>query len=480
MSGFPLPLGAVHFVGIGGIGMSGIAEVMHNLGHRVRGSDLAENSNVGRLRELGIDIKVGHHARNLGDASVVVVSSALPDDNPEVQAARSARIPVVGRAEMLAELMRFRPSVAIGGTHGKTTTTSLVAAVLHEAGLDPTFVNGGVINAHGTNARLGTGAWTVVEADESDGSIARLPATVAVVTNIDPEHLDHYGTFEALRNAFRDFVKQVPFYGVAVLCVDHPEVRRLAAAVTDRRIVTYGFAEHADVRATNVRADADGMQFDVLLRSEAFGNCGNGPGRIEGMSLSMPGRHSVQNALGAVAVGRTIGVAPDGIRNGIRNFGGVRRRYTRVGEARGVAVVDDYGHHPVEIRAVLSAARAITQGNVVAVVQPHRYSRLQSLFDDFCQAFDDASAVIVADVYSAGELPIENIDRDALVRGIRAHGHPCVHALPAPSALAAVLAPLVSAGDTVLCLGAGDITNWAAGLPGALDDALAGAGRPAS
>ncbi len=480
MTDFPLPLGAVHFVGIGGIGMSGIAEVMHNLGHQVRGSDLVENSNVRRLRKLGIEVCVGHDARNLGDASVVVVSSALPADNPEVQAARAARIPVVARAEMLAELMRFRPSVAVGGTHGKTTTTSLVAAVLHEAGLDPTFVNGGVINAHGTNARLGTGAWTVVEADESDGSIARLPATVAVLTNIDPEHLDHYGTFEALLDAFRSFVKQVPFYGVAVLCVDHPEVRRLAAAVTDRRVVTYGFAEHADVRAVNVRADARGMHFDVLLRPEAFGDCGNRFDRIDGMSLAMPGRHSVQNALGAVAAGRAIGIAPGSIRKGIRGFGGVRRRFTRVGEAHGVAVVDDYGHHPVEIRAVLAAARGITQGKVVAVVQPHRYSRLQALFDDFCQAFDDAGAVIVADVYAAGEPPIKDVDRDALVSGIRAHGHPCVHALSAPAALPAVLAPLVAAGDTVLCLGAGDITQWAAGLPAALDDLLAGAERVAS
>ena len=480
MTDFPLPLGAVHFVGIGGIGMSGIAEVMHNLGHQVRGSDLVENSNVRRLRKLGIEVCVGHDARNLGDASVVVVSSALRTDNPEVEAARTARIPVVARAEMLAELMRFRPSVAVGGTHGKTTTTSLVAAVLHEAGLDPTFVNGGVINAHGTNARLGTGAWTVVEADESDGSIARLPATVAVVTNIDPEHLDHYGTFEALLDTFRRFVKQVPFYGVAVLCVDHPEVRRLAAAVTDRRVVTYGFAAHADVRAVNVRADARGMHFDVQLRSEAFGDCGGGVSRIDGMSLAMPGRHSVQNALGAVAAGRAIGVAPASIRKGIRGFGGVRRRFTRVGEAHGVAVVDDYGHHPVEIRAVLAAARGITQGKVIAVVQPHRYSRLQALFDDFCQAFDDAEVVVVADVYAAGETPIEDVDRDALISGIRSHGHPCVHALSAPAALPALLAPLVVAGDTVLCLGAGDITQWAAELPAALDDLLAGAERVAS
>ena len=479
MTGFPLPLGAVHFVGIGGIGMSGIAEVMHNLGHRVHGSDLVENSNVRRLRKLGIPISVGHRPENLGDASVVVVSSALPEDNPEVAAAWSARVPVVGRAEMLAELMRFRPSVAVGGTHGKTTTTSMVAAVLHEAGLDPTFVNGGVINAHGTNARLGTGAWMVVEADESDGSITRLPATVAVVTNIDPEHLDHYGTFDALRDAFRTFVETVPFYGAAVLCVDHPEVRRLAATVTGRRVVTYGFADVADVQAVEVRHDGDSMGFDIVLRPDAFGNSA-GETRIDGMTVAMPGRHSVQNALGAVAVAHVVGVAPARIRDGIRGFGGVRRRFTRVGETHGVAVVDDYGHHPVEIRAVLAAAREITAGKVVAVIQPHRFSRLQSLFGDFCCAFDDAGAVVVADVYPAGEAPIQGVDRDALVRGIKAHGHPCVCALTDPDALANTLAPVVSAGDMILCLGAGDITNWAAELPAALGRVLATSGEAIS
>ena len=480
MTGFPLPLGAVHFVGIGGIGMSGIAEVMHNLGHRVHGSDLVENSNVRRLRKLGVPISVGHSAENLGDASVVVVSSALPEDNPEVVAARSVRVPVVGRAEMLAELMRFRPSVAVGGTHGKTTTTSMVAAVLHDAGLDPTFVNGGVINAHGTNARLGTGAWMVVEADESDGSITRLPATVAVVTNIDPEHLDHYGTFDALRDAFRTFAETVPFYGAAVLCVDHPEVRRLAASVTDRRVVTYGFADVADVQAVEVCRDGDSMGFDVVLRPDAFGDSSGEVRRIDGMTVAMPGRHSVQNALGAVAVAHVIGIAPTNIRDGIRKFGGVRRRFTRVGETHGVAVVDDYGHHPVEIRAVLAAAREITAGKVVAVIQPHRFSRLQSLFEDFCCAFDDAGVVLVADIYPAGEAPIQGVDRDALVRGIQAHGHPCACALANPDALADTLASFVSAGDMVLCLGAGDITNWAAKLPAALERVLAASGETVS
>ncbi len=479
MTDFPLPLGAVHFVGIGGIGMSGIAEVMHNLGHQVQGSDRVESATLRRLRALGVRTWVGHDAQHVAGTSVVVVSAALSADNPEVQAARRARIPVVARAEMLAELMRFRPSVAVGGTHGKTTTTSLVATVLHAAGLDPTFVNGGVINAHGTNARLGTGAWTVVEADESDGSIARLPATVAVVTNIDPEHLDHYGTFAALRDAFRRFLQQLPFYGVAVMGVDHPEVRHLAAAVTDRRVVTYGLIESADVRGVNVQADPGGMQFDVRLRPAAFGT-GGGADRIDGLRLGMPGRHSVKNALGAIAVARVIGVSPASIRTGIRDFGGVRRRFTRVGEAGGVTVVDDYGHHPVEIRAVLAAAREITRGKVVAVVQPHRYSRLQSLFDDFCQAFEDADAVIVADVYPAGEAPVANVDREALVRGIRAAGHAGVHSLSGPPALADVLAPLVSPGDTVLCLGAGDITNWAADLPAALESRLPGRRRAAS
>lgn len=464
MNGFPLAFGPVHFVGIGGIGMSGIAEVMHNLGHPVRGSDAGEGANVRRLRALGIAVEVGHDPAHLGDAAAVVVSSAVPPDNPELRAAVERRIPVLRRADMLAELMRFQPSLAVGGTHGKTTTTSLVAAVLAEAGLDPTVVNGGVVNAWETNARVGTGAWMVVEADESDGTLVRLPATVAVVTGIDPEHLDHYRSFEALRAAFLQFVENLPFYGVAILCADHPEVVRLARSVTDRRVVTYGLAAGADVRGTGLRPVPAGMRFTAALGPGAPG----GAGTIEGLVLGMPGRHSVQNALAAVAGGLVLGIPAAAIRRALEGFAGVRRRFTRVGEACGVQVIDDYGHHPVEIRAVLEAARQVAKGRVVAVLQPHRYSRLQALFGDFCRAFGDAAAVVVSDVYAAGEEPVAGVDRDALVEGIRTAGHPSVHPLESPDGLAAVLAPLVRPGDAVVCLGAGDVTAWAQRLPQAL------------
>lgn len=464
MNGFPLAFGPVHFVGIGGIGMSGIAEVMHNLGHPVRGSDAAENANVRRLRALGVAVEVGHDPAHLGDAAAVVVSSAVAPDNPEVRAAVERRIPVLRRADMLAELMRFQPAFAVGGTHGKTTTTSLVAAVLAEAGLDPTVVNGGVVNAWETNARVGTGTWMVVEADESDGTLVRLPATVAVVTGIDPEHLDHYQSFEALRAAFLQFVENLPFYGVAILCADHPEVVRLAESVTDRRVVTYGLAAGADVRGTDLRAGMAGMRFTAELGPGAPG----GPGAIENLVLGMPGRHSVQNALAAVAGGLVLGIPAAAVRRALEGFAGVRRRFTRVGEACGVQVIDDYGHHPVEIRAVLEAARQVAEGRVVAVVQPHRYSRLQALFGDFCRAFGDAAVVVVADVYPAGETPVPGVDRDALVEGIRTAGHPEVHPLASPDDLALTLAPLVHPGDLVICLGAGDITAWAQRLPQAL------------
>ncbi len=470
MSAFPLELGPAHFVGIGGIGMSGIAEVMHNLGHRVRGSDLAEGMNVRRLRKLGIEVAVGHDATHVGNAGVVVTSSAISSDNPELVAAAERRIPVVPRAEMLAELMRFRPSVAVAGTHGKTTTTSMAATVLSEAGFDPTVINGGVVNAYATNARLGTGAWTVVEADESDGTIVRLPATIAVVTGIDPEHLDHYRTFEALRKAFRLFVERIPFYGVGLLCADHPETLRLASTVPARRIVTYGLAEVADVRAVGLRREAGNTCFDVELGPEVPGPAN--ARRIPDFVLGMPGRHSVQNAAAAVAVGLVLGIDPGAIRRGLEGFSGVRRRFTRVGEVRGVTVIDDYGHHPVEIQAALEAAREVTEGRVIAVFQPHRYSRLQALFGDFCRAFGNAAEVIVSDIYPAGETPIEGFDRDVLVDGIRTAGHPGVHALESPDLLARTLAPLVRRGDTVICLGAGDVTAWAADLPAGLSTAL--------
>jgi UDP-N-acetylmuramate--alanine ligase len=460
----PRDIGPVHFVGIGGIGMSGIAEVLVNLGYRIQGSDVAENANVQRLRGLGVEIAIGHDAANLGEAQVVVVSSAIKRDNPELRAARERLLPVVRRAEMLGELMRLKQAIAIAGTHGKTTTTSMVAALLDAGGLDPTVINGGIINAYGTNARMGASDWMVVEADESDGTFVRLPIDVALVTNIDPEHLDHYGSFERVRDAFRQFVENVPFYGFAVMCMDHPEVQSLIGRIEDRRIVTYGFSPQAAVRAVDIGAENRGSRFSVVIRDR------DGATQvIEGLTIRMPGEHNVQNATGAVAVAHHLGLADAAIRSGLAAFGGVKRRFTLTGSWNGVDVFDDYGHHPVEIAAVLKAARSVAgDGRVLAVVQPHRYTRLRDLFDGFCTCFNDADTVIVAPVYPAGETPIEGIDRDALVEGLRIRGHRDARPLSAREALAGMVREAVRPGDVVVCLGAGSISQWAYALPGEL------------
>ena len=464
MQSMPLDIGIIHFVGIGGIGMSGIAEVMHNLGYKVQGSDIAQNANVDRLRGLGIQVDVGHRAENLGNARVIVISSAVKPDNPEVTAARKVMLPVVRRAEMLAELMRLKWSVAIGGTHGKTTTTSLIASVLETAKLDPTVINGGIINAYGPHARLGTGEWMVVEADESDGTFNRLPATIAVVTNIDPEHLDFYGDFAKLKAAFRTFIESIPFYGFAVLCIDHPEVQSLLPHLQDRKIITYGLSPTAVVRGLNLVLDSNGVRFDAALSDRVVG----GERTIKDICLPMFGQHNVLNALAAVSVAAEMGIADDVIREGLARFKGVKRRFTKVGEIDGITIIDDYGHHPVEIAAVLKAARTTTKGRVIAVVQPHRYSRLQTLFEGFCTCFNDADHVIVADVYPAGEAPIEGVNRDSFINGLHAHGHPQVTALLSPKHLAAVIDDIAKPGDFVVCLGAGNITAWANALPGEL------------
>jgi UDP-N-acetylmuramate--alanine ligase len=468
MRALPLSIGTIHFVGIGGIGMSGIAEVLHNLGYSVQGSDIADNPNARRLRDLGIKVVVGHAAENIGDAAVIVVSSAIKPDNPELAAARAMLLPVVRRAEMLGELMRLKWSIAIGGTHGKTTTTSLVAAVLEAAGYDPTVINGGIINAYGTNTRLGAGDWMVVEADESDGTFVKLPATIAIVTNIDPEHLDHFKTFDGVKAAFDSFVQNIPFYGFATLCIDHPEVQAMIPRVADRRIVTYGFSPQADVRAVNVDTGPDGSIFDVEIGGRI-----SEPRRVRRVHLSMLGRHNVQNACAAIAVANEMGIEDDMVRDALGRFQGVKRRFTKTGVSGGITVIDDYGHHPVEIAAVLRAARLAISGRpgakVVAVVQPHRYTRLASLFEDFCTCFNDADTVIVADVYPAGEAPIQGVSRDALVAGLQSHGHRRVMALSDPKALAGLVSELAVSGDFVVCLGAGNITNWAAALPGELD-----------
>ncbi|WP_315771397.1 MULTISPECIES: UDP-N-acetylmuramate--L-alanine ligase [unclassified Bradyrhizobium] len=460
----PREIGPIHFVGIGGIGMSGIAEVLCNLGYTVQGSDASDNANVARLREKGITVSVGHKAENVAGADVVVVSTAIKRDNPELMAARAQRIPVVRRAEMLAELMRLKSCVAIAGTHGKTTTTSMVAALLDAGGLDPTVINGGIINAYGTNARLGGGEWMVVEADESDGTFLKLPADVAIVTNVDPEHLDHFKTFDAVQEAFRTFVENVPFYGFAVMCIDHPVVQTLVGKIEDRRIITYGVNPQADVRLVDLTPMGGGSRFKVVFRDRKSG----ATHEIADIALPMPGRHNASNATAAIAVARELGLSDEAIRKAIAGFGGVKRRFTRTGEWNGVTVIDDYGHHPVEIAAVLKAARESTNGKIIAVVQPHRYTRLQSLFEEFCTCFNDADAVVVADVYPAGEAPIEGVDRDHFVLGLRAHGHRDVVPLPKAADLAGIVKGLAKPGDLVVCLGAGNITQWAYALPNEL------------
>ena len=461
----PKAIGLVHFIGIGGIGMSGIAEVLHNLGHRVQGSDQSESANVQRLRDKGIPVHIGHKAENLGDAEVVVVSTAIKKTNPELVAAREKLLPVVRRAEMLAELMRFRSAIAIGGTHGKTTTTSLVATLLEAGGLDPTVINGGIINAYGTNARMGEGEWMVVEADESDGTFLKLPADVAVVTNIDPEHLDHYGNFDAVRAAFRQFVENVPFYGFGVMCIDHPEVQALVGRIEDRKVITYGENPQADVRFSNVRIDGTRSLFDVEIRRRRTGKVF----QIKDLVMPMPGRHNISNATAAVAVANRLGISSEAISKGLASFGGVKRRFTLTGEWNGVKVFDDYGHHPVEIKAVLKAAREACKGRIIAVHQPHRYSRLSSLFEEFAACFNDADSIFLAPVYAAGEDPIEGIDSQTLVSRIKAGGHRDARYLPSQEDLAAMVAEIARPGDFVVLLGAGSITYWAASLPKELE-----------
>jgi UDP-N-acetylmuramate--alanine ligase len=461
-------IGTIHFVGIGGIGMSGIAEVMHQLGYRVQGSDLSDSSVVEKLRKEGIPVSIGHSADNLGDAAVVVCSSAIKDNNPEIQAAAERRIPRVRRAEMLAELMRMQKTVAVAGTHGKTTTTSMIAALLDSGGLDPTVINGGIINRYGSNARLGKSDWWVIEADESDGSFLRLDGTIAVVTNIDPEHLEYYGSFEAVKDAFVEFVENVPFYGLAVLCVDHPEVQNIIGRIRDRRIVTYGFSALADVRADNVAPVAGGSRFDAVVLGR------DGDRRtIEGVHVPIPGRHNVQNALAAIAVALELGISDKDILGAFDRFDGVKRRFTRVGVTDGAIVIDDYAHHPTEIRAVLAAAREGSEGRVIAVVQPHRYTRLHSLMDEFQSAFNDADVVFVAPVYPAGEEPIEGVDANALAEGLRAHGHRMVRSVIDLDDLSNALRDLAAQGDMIICMGAGDITKWAAALPRGIEQARA-------
>ncbi|KPA23157.1 UDP-N-acetylmuramate--L-alanine ligase [Shimia sp. SK013] len=457
----PGDVGSIHFVGIGGIGMSGIAEVLINHGYQVQGSDLKTTKITERLVRLGATVFEGQRSENLENAEVVVISSAIKPGNPELDEARARGLPVVRRAEMLAELMRLKSNIAVAGTHGKTTTTTMVAALLDHGNFDPTVINGGIIHAYGSNARVGDGEWMVVEADESDGTFNRLPATIAIVTNIDPEHMEHWGTEEALHQGFYDFVSNIPFYGLAVCCTDDPDVQTLVGKITDRRVVTFGFNAQADVRAMNLTYKAGIAHFDIQLQNEGK--------VIEGCSLPMPGDHNVSNALSAVAIARHLGMKLDEIREALAAFGGVNRRFTRVGEVLGgVTVIDDYGHHPVEITAVLKAARQSLGdggGRVIAVHQPHRFSRLQSLFEDFCTCFNEADVVGITDVFAAGEAPIEGAGRDDLIAGLVSHGHRHTVAISSEEELAAMVKDVAKPGDIVVCLGAGSISGWANTLP---------------
>lgn len=462
-----LEVGRIHFIGIGGIGMSGIAEVLVNQGYQVQGSDVSENYNVERLRKLGVKVFIGHAEENVTEAAVVVKSSAVKEDNPEIIAARKQRIPVLRRAEMLAEVMRLKTCVAIAGTHGKTTTTSLTAAMFEAAGMEPTVINGGIINSYGTNAKVGKGDWMVVEADESDGTFTRLPLTVGIITNIDPEHLDYYGDFETLKKAFYQYLDNLPFYGFGVLCLDHPEVQKLAAEVKDRRLITYGLNPQADIQASNIRNEEIGQRYDVTIRKH-----GQEAREMKDVYLPMHGLHNLRNSLAAMAVADELGMSSEAIKAALAGFSGVKRRFTHTGTAHGIRVIDDYGHHPVEIAATLSAARQAvktTGGKVIAVFQPHRYSRVSSLFNDFCTCFNDADKVLVADIYTAGESPIEGASKEALIAGIRAAGHRDVAAMADPKQLAQQIKEIASDGDYVICLGAGSVTYWAAALPGELE-----------
>ena len=463
MRGLPIDQDTIiHFVGIGGIGMSGIAEVLHNLGYVVQGSDLAVNNNINRLSDLGVNVMIGHAEENLGSAAVVVISSAIKGGNPELDAARKRLTPVVRRAEMLGELMRFKWAIAVGGTHGKTTTTSLVAALLEEAEMDPTVINGGIINAWGTNARLGSSEWMVAEADESDGTFVKLPSTITVVTNIDSEHMDYFGSFDHLKEAFVSFIEQIPFYGFAVLCIDDAGVQAIIPRVSDRRVITYGVTPQADIRVADINTSADGSNFDIIITDRKSGD----ERIIDKLYLPMVGNHNILNSAAAISIAIELGLTDDVIRKGLGDFTGVKRRFTKTGVVDGITIIDDYGHHPAEILAVVNAARVTTaEGRVMAVVQPHRYSRLRDLFEDFCTCFNDADIVVVADIYAAGEMPIEGVTQASLIEGLRAHGHRMVIPLEHPDDLTVIVNEHMNSGDLVVCLGAGNITVWANDLP---------------
>ncbi len=472
MKKWPLETGVLHFIGIGGIGVSGIAEIMHRFGYQVQGSDSKASANTKRLEEKNINIFIGHDADNLKNTKdnkpieVVVYSSAVKQDNPEIVAAKKNNIPVIRRAEMLAELMRFKNSIAIAGTHGKTTTTSLIGHVMEKTELDPTIINGGIANSYGSNVRIGESDWMVVEVDESDGSFTLLPSSIGVITNIDPEHMDFYDSFDEVKDAYRKFIYNIPFYGFAVACTDDDNVKSLISDLP-RKIISYGFKEGSDVRATNLRNTAEGMRFDVSVNIDKENQI------INDVLLPMFGAHNVLNALSCIAICTKIGVSVESIKQAFVSFKGVRRRFTTTGVVNGIRIIDDYAHHPKEIKAVLGTAKDIVRresngGRIIAVMQPHRYSRLSGLFDEFCESFSAADAVIIADVYTAGEEPIANINKTTLVQGIINTGHKLVHSLDNVEQLPELIKNVATPHDMVLFLGAGDITSWAQALPNQL------------
>ncbi len=448
----------IHFIGIGGSGMSGIAEVLLTMGFAVSGSDLKEGPVVARLRSLGGIVHIGHHADNVMGADVVVRSAAVSEANPEMVAAAALKIPIIPRAEMLAELMRLKYGIAVAGTHGKTTTTSMIGTCLHRAGVDPTVVIGGRLDTFGSNARLGAGEYLVAEADESDGSFLLLDPTVAIITNIDPEHLEHWGDFDRLVDGFVQFANKVPFYGFSVVCVDHPVVQRILPRLR-RRFLTYGLSAQAEIRADRIRQDGRSLRFSVLRQGEVLGE----------LHLDQPGRHNVLNALAATAVALELDLPFAQIQAGLEGFSGVDRRFSQRADVGGVLIVDDYAHHPVEIQATLSAAAEGYEGRrLVAVFQPHRYSRVAALKDEFCQCFHAASQVLVLPVYAAGEAPIEGATQEALVQGLTDRGHRGAVAVSSVDHAVDVLAELVRPGDVVLTLGAGDVNRACAALAGRL------------
>ena len=469
----PPEIGTFHIIGIGGIGMSAIAEILIAKGYTVQGSDQKESANVRRLRARGVRVFIGHDAINLVGARQVVISTAVKKGNPELEAARAKGLPIIRRAEMLAELMRLYRTVSVTGTHGKTTTTSLIAHVFAEGNQDPTVITGGIINSWGSNARLGKGDWMIVEADESDGTFTRLPTEIGIVTNIDPEHLDYFGSVEAMHAQYEAFLRNIPFYGLAVACIDHPVVRdmieRLDLRRDGRRLLTYGVSENADLVLKAIGFEGSKTIFDAELGARVRG----GKRSLKAWSIPIPGQHNTLNALAAIAVAAEAGISDETIRASLQSFSGVKRRFQLTGTWNGVSIYDDYGHHPVEIASVLAAAKAGARGRVVAVMEPHRYSRVSDLFADFCNCFADADSVIVGPLYTAGELPIEGIDHRTLVEGIRATGHPSVIAVDKPVDLVPLIRRNGRPGDMIVCLGAGTSTEWAHALPGWLEQGIA-------